>query len=139
MRVTGLWIAAAVCAGAVLGPGVPALGATTFWLPSDFGANNPFRLAAVGDSITQGVLGDGTCANLDCVADRPYPAVLEALLAAGHPGFVMLNRGRRGETTSGSLDRLGSVLAQDHPGFVPITAGDSARRREGRAGRSATT
>ena len=90
--------------------------AAGLWLPPDFGANNPNLAVAVGDSITLGTLADG-------MAAQPYPLVLQSLLDADHPGFVVLNRGKGGEGTAGGLTRLAAVLAADHPGFVLIMEG----------------
>jgi lysophospholipase L1-like esterase len=87
-----------------------------FWLPPDFGGNN-FNLAvAVGDSITLGTLANGT-------ASQPYPLILQSLLAPDHPGFVVVNRGVGGETTSEGRARFATVLAALHPGFVLIMEG----------------
>jgi lysophospholipase L1-like esterase len=91
--------------------------AAGFWLPPDFGANNPNLAVAVGDSITLGTLGSGG------QAAQPYPLVLQSLLAPTHPGFVVLNHGKAGETTQGGLTRLATILVADHPGFVLIMEG----------------
>ena len=91
--------------------------AAGFWLPPDFGANNPNLAVAVGDSITLGTLASGV------KAAQPYPLVLESLLAPAHPGFVVLNRGQGGETTRGGLTRLATILEADHPGFVLVMEG----------------
>ena len=95
----------------------PDVGAAGFWLPPDFGSNNPNLAVAVGDSITLGTLGSGG------QAAQPYPLVLQSLLAPAHPGFVVLNRGKGGETTRGGLTRLPTILAADRPGFVLIMQG----------------
>lgn len=93
--------------------------AEAFWLPPDFGANDPNLAVALGDSITVGIQRDIPGG----LVDRPYPATLQSLLAPAHPGFVVRNRGLGGEDTTGGLSRLSSVLAQDHPGFVLIVEG----------------
>jgi lysophospholipase L1-like esterase len=87
--------------------------------PPDFGANNPFVIVAFGDSVTAGVLGDPPRGP----AARPYPAGLQLSLNARRPGFTVLNRGRGGEGTDASVDRIPSVLAADRPGFVLIMEG----------------
>jgi lysophospholipase L1-like esterase len=108
---------------AVLGAAIGDAAGASLFLPGDFGANSPRTIVAFGDSITSGVSGDGICANPNCIADRPYPAVLQALLQTTHPGLVVLNRGKGGETTDDGLARLSSVLATDRPGFVLIMEG----------------
>ena len=113
----------ALLAAAVLLAPRPAPAAAPFWRPRDFGANFPGRIVAIGDSITEGFLGDGTCANPGCDANRPYPAALQILLQARRPGVTVLNRGRGGETTEGGAARLPSVLSADRPGFVLIMEG----------------
>ncbi len=110
-----MWWLTVVALAAGVGMAVDAA-AAGFWLPPDFGGNNPNVAVAVGDSITLGTLADG-------MAAQPYPAVLQALLAPAHPGFVVANRGKGGETTSEGLARLAGVLAKDHPGFVLIMEG----------------
>ncbi len=90
-----------------------------FWLPADFGANDPRRVVTFGDSITEGVLGDGS----DRVSDRPYPAVLQTLLSPRQPGVVVVNAGRGGERTDGGVSRMSFVLADERPGFVLIMEG----------------
>jgi lysophospholipase L1-like esterase len=93
--------------------------AEAFFLPPNFGPNIPTRAVAVGDSITAGVLGDAD----NTIAAQPYPLVLQNLLAARYPGFVVLNEGRGGETTAGGLARLADVLRADRPGFVLLMEG----------------
>ena len=108
--------------GVAAGLFAPVAGAEALWLPPGFGLNNPDLAVAVGDSITLGVQED-SCANPDCVVDRPYPAALQGLLAGRYPGFVVVNAGRGGETTDGGLARLGAVLDAFRPGFVLIMEG----------------
>jgi acyl-CoA thioesterase-1 len=105
--------------------GLAAAGAAeALWLPpGGFSTNNPDLAVAIGDSITLGVVGGPDCPNPDCVADRPYPAGLQALLRARDPGFGVANAGRGGETTQGGLDRLPGVLAAFRPGFLLIMEG----------------
>jgi lysophospholipase L1-like esterase len=110
----GRLIVGAVAAGMILTTDVAV--AADFWLPPDFGGNNPDLAVAVGDSITLGTLADG-------MAAQPYPLVLQSLLQPAHPGFVVANRGVGGETTSKGLARLAGVLAMDRPGFVLIMEG----------------
>ena len=107
-------IVGAVAAGMILTTDVAV--AADFWLPPDFGVNNPHVAVAIGDSITLGTLSQG-------MAAQPYPAVLQTLLQPAHPGFVVVNRGVGGETTSEGLARLPGVLAATHPGFVLIMEG----------------
>ena len=107
-------IVGAVAAGMILTTDVAV--AADFWLPPDFGANIPHVAVAIGDSITLGTLSQG-------MAAQPYPAVLQMLLQPAHPGFVVVNRGVGGETTSEGLARLPGVLAATHPGFVLIMEG----------------
>ncbi len=111
--------------GALAAAAVLLLGAgagEAFWLPPGLDGNVPSRVVAVGDSITLGVLG-GDCAPPDCLAEEPYPAVLESLLTPAYAGYEVLNRGVGGETTAEGLGRLPSVLATDHPAFVLIMEG----------------
>jgi len=117
-----VWVVAcAALAWAVLAALVPdgTAAAQGLWLPPDLNGNNPLVVVAIGDSITEGVLGDGT----GRIADRPYPAALQGLLQARYPGVVVVNAGRGGETTAGGLDRLDEVLAQHRPAIVLIMEG----------------
>jgi acyl-CoA thioesterase I len=93
--------------------------AAAFWLPADFGPNDPRRLVTFGDSITDGFLGDGS----NRVSDRPYAAVLETLLSPRQPGVVVVNAGQGGEATDGGVARMPFVLAGELPGFVLIMEG----------------
>jgi hypothetical protein len=63
-------VSAAAVAAALALMGLAGVAEAAFWLPADFGANDPRRVAAFGDSITSGVLGDGTCVNPDSSARR---------------------------------------------------------------------
>jgi lysophospholipase L1-like esterase len=81
----------------------------------DFGANNPSKYVAFGDSLTQGTNGV-----------RPYPVVLEQRLRGIDRAAVVVNRGVGGEETGGGRGRIGGVLAADRPGFLLILEGTNS-------------
>jgi acyl-CoA thioesterase-1 len=75
----------------------------------DIGDNDPNRVVALGDSITEGICRpDGT----------PYPARL-----AGLSGKNVINQGRCDERSSGGVGRIGGVLNQYKPGTIVILYG----------------
>lgn len=75
----------------------------------DFGDNDPNKVVALGDSITEGVCaGDGP----------PYPSRL-----AGLSGKTVLNQGICGERSGGGASRIGGVLSKNKPGYIVILYG----------------
>ena len=75
----------------------------------DFGDNDPARVVALGDSITQGV----------CVpAGAPYPSRLAEL-----SGKSVVNQGSCGERSAGGASRIGGVLNRFKPGYVVLLYG----------------
>ncbi|HMO05948.1 MAG TPA: GDSL-type esterase/lipase family protein [Kiritimatiellia bacterium] len=75
----------------------------------DFGDNDPGRVVALGDSITEGV----------CVPDGPpYPARLADL-----SGKQVINQGLCGERSGEAASRIGSVLKRYQPGYIVIFYG----------------
>ncbi len=79
--------------------------------PVDFGSNDPARLTAIGDSITQGT------------GEQPWPSRLEGRLRARNPQARVNNRGQGGQPTSAGLGTVSHALATDHPGFILILEG----------------
>ena len=75
---------------------------------TDFGANDPNVVVALGDSITAGVDGSGT----------PWPARLAAL-----SGKTVINAGIGGQESGAGLARIGSALAAYKPGYIIIDFG----------------
>ncbi len=88
----------------------------------DFGSNDPRKVTAFGDSITQGIL-ELRRRDLQLSTSNNYPALLQGQLRSLEPGWRVVNRGRGGEETAEGVRRLGSVLAIDKPGFVLIMEG----------------
>jgi lysophospholipase L1-like esterase len=75
----------------------------------DFGDNDPGRVVALGDSITDGV----------CVPDGPpYPSRLAEL-----SGKQVINEGLCGERSGEAASRIGSVLKRYKPGYIVIFYG----------------
>jgi lysophospholipase L1-like esterase len=75
----------------------------------DIGDNDPARVVALGDSITEGICRpDGT----------PYPARL-----AGLSGKNVINEGRCDERSAGGVARIGGVLNRYKPGTIVILYG----------------
>jgi len=75
----------------------------------DIGDNDPNRVVAIGDSITEGICRpDGT----------PYPARL-----AGLSGKNVINQGRCDERTASGAGRIGGVLNKYKPGTIVILYG----------------
>jgi lysophospholipase L1-like esterase len=87
----------------------------------DFGANDPLRATAFGDSITLGVLG-GTNGSTITTSNN-YPNNLQAALRGLDPGWRVINRGLAGELAREGRSRLPGVVARDRPGFVLIMEG----------------
>jgi lysophospholipase L1-like esterase len=81
--------------------------------PVNFGENDPVRVTAIGDSITEGTDGGGT----------PYPARLQGLLRGRNPAARVNNRGQGGQTTPNGLSTVSHALATDRPGFLLIMEG----------------
>lgn len=75
----------------------------------DFGDNDPARVVALGDSITEG----------QCVPDGPpFPARVADL-----SGKQVVNQGICGERSAGGASRIGSVLNRYKPGYIVIFYG----------------
>ena len=75
----------------------------------DFGDNNPNRVVALGDSITEGI----------CAPDgAPYPSRL-----AGLSGKEVINQGGCGERSAGGASRIGGGLSRYKPGYIVILYG----------------
>jgi lysophospholipase L1-like esterase len=75
----------------------------------DFGDNDPNKVVALGDSITEGICaGDGA----------PYPSRL-----AGLSGKNVINQGSCGERSSGGASRIGGILNKQKPGYIVILYG----------------
>jgi acyl-CoA thioesterase-1 len=90
----------------------------------DFGRNNPLKVTAFGDSITQGVLElKRRDLGLMLSTSNNYPALLQGKLRTLEPGWAVVNRGVGGEETAQGVRRLGGVLAVDKAGFVLIMEG----------------
>lgn len=125
----------AVIAGAVVAAlalsALAGVAEAAFWLPADFGVNDPRRVVTFGDSITEGFLGDGS----GRVSDRPYAAVLQTLLSPRQPGVVVVNAGHSGEATDGGVARMPFVLAGEQPGFVLIMEGTNDATLQAAQGR----
>ncbi len=85
--------------------------ATSPTTPVDFGGNDPARLTAIGDSITEGT------------GETPWPRRLEGRLRARNSQARVNNRGQGGQPTSAGLGTLSHALATDHPGFILILEG----------------
>jgi acyl-CoA thioesterase-1 len=107
---------------AVAGCGGGSSSSTTASSSIDFGQNNPLKVTAFGDSITQGVL-ELQRRDLGLSTSNNYPAVLQGKLKALNPAWAVVNRGVGGEETRGGAARLPGVLALDHSGFVLIMEG----------------
>jgi acyl-CoA thioesterase-1 len=88
----------------------------------DFGTNDPKKVTAFGDSITQGVL-ELKRRDLRLTTTNNYPNILQSKLQSLDPAWRVVNRGVGGEHTSEGVARLPSVLAIDKPGFVLILEG----------------
>jgi lysophospholipase L1-like esterase len=88
----------------------------------DFGANDPLRVTAFGDSITLGVLGDRPNGSTVTTSNN-YPNNLQLSLRGLDPGWRVINRGLAGELAREGRGRLPGVLARDRPGFVLIMEG----------------
>ena len=99
-----LALAAVSCGGRSSTPTSPTM-------PVDFGNNDPARVTAIGDSITEGT------------GERPWPSRLEGRLRARNPQARVNNRGQGGQPTSAGLGTVSHALATDHPGFILILEG----------------
>lgn len=90
----------------------------------DFGTNDPRKVTAFGDSITQGVL-ELKRRDFRLTTANNYPALLQGKLQSLDPAWRVVNRGVGGEHTDAGLRRLPSTLAIDKPGFVLILEGSN--------------
>jgi acyl-CoA thioesterase-1 len=93
----------------------------------DFGGNDPKKVTAFGDSLTEGVLelkrrGLGI-RTLGLTTANNYPALLQGKLQALDSAWRVVNRGQGGEHTFQGVGRLPSTLGSDKPGFVLIMEG----------------
>jgi lysophospholipase L1-like esterase len=95
----------------------------------NFAQNDPHGVAAFGDSITVGELGERRRVLgqrrlvLGLVTSNNYPSLLQKMLQGLDPAWHVSNRGVSGELTRDGLARLPGVLAADHPGYVLIMEG----------------
>jgi lysophospholipase L1-like esterase len=87
----------------------------------DFGANDPRRASAFGDSITLGVETPNNSTTI--ITSNSYPNVLQNMLRGLDASWRVINRGVGGETTTVGARRFPSVLGADHPGFALIMEG----------------
>ncbi|HEV8311145.1 MAG TPA: SGNH/GDSL hydrolase family protein [Methylomirabilota bacterium] len=100
----------------------------------DFGPNNPRLVSAFGDSITFGSLGERRRRISKLDTSSNYPSILQNMLRGQDPAWRVINRGLSGERTPDGRERLSGVLAADHPGFVLIMEGtNDADRGDGPA------
>ncbi|HEX2501564.1 MAG TPA: GDSL-type esterase/lipase family protein [Methylomirabilota bacterium] len=90
----------------------------------DFGSNNPRKVTAFGDSITEGVL-ELQRVSLRLTTSNNYPNLLQGRLQGLDPSWRVVNRGRGGEHTGQGVGRLPSTLAIDKPGYVLILEGSN--------------
>jgi lysophospholipase L1-like esterase len=90
----------------------------------DFGSNNPLKVTAFGDSITQGVL-ELRRRDIGLSTSNNYPALLQGKLKGVDPAWAVVNRGVGGEETSSGAARFPGVLGLDRPGFVLIMEGSN--------------
>lgn len=123
-------LAVAACGGGGGGTG-PSGSGTRVPAGFDFGANDPRKATAFGDSITQGELGQRGLRPriLFRVTSANYPNQLQEMLRGLDPAWRVVNRGVGGETTSVGVRRFGGVLAADHPGFVLVMEGTNDAER----------
>ncbi len=76
----------------------------------DFGDNDPKKVVALGDSITEGY----SCSD----ETRPYPARIAEMT-----GLTVINAGASGEQSSGAASRAGRLMDKHKPGFILILTG----------------
>jgi len=88
----------------------------------DFGANDPRRVSAFGDSITFGVLEERQ-KDSKLATSSNYPAILQGMLRGLDGVFRVVNRGVPGERTGSGVTRVPGVLATDRPGFLLLMEG----------------
>jgi acyl-CoA thioesterase-1 len=69
------------------------------------------------------VMGDSLSAGYGMAASQGWVALAAAKLAAGHPGWRMVNASISGETTAGGAARIGGELARVRPDVVVIALG----------------
>jgi acyl-CoA thioesterase-1 len=122
VRGTGLGLVFAVAAGCGGGSSSSTSSTSQTATDFDFGPNNPRKVTAFGDSITQGVL-ELRRRDLGLSTSANYPALLQGKLRTLDATWAVVNRGRGGEETAEGVRRIGGVLAVDRPGFVLIMEG----------------
>lgn len=76
----------------------------------DFGENDPNKVVALGDSITEGYTCEGET--------LAFPNRI-----AGMTGLTVINAGVSGEQSSGAASRAGKVMDNNKPGFILIFTG----------------
>jgi acyl-CoA thioesterase-1 len=117
-----LELAVGGCGGGSSSATAPTATGTRIPVSFDFGANDPLRATAFGDSITAGVLGLRPRV-LGLSTTNNYPNLLQNMLRSLDPAWRVINRGVGGELTPDGLARLPGVLGADRPGFVLIMEG----------------
>jgi lysophospholipase L1-like esterase len=88
----------------------------------DFGANDPRKVTAFGDSLTAGFLGLKR-RDFRLTTVNNYPNRLMNLLQSLDPAWRVVNRGVGGEDSTEGAQRFPGVLAADRPGFVLVMEG----------------
>ncbi len=76
----------------------------------DFGDNDPNKVVAIGDSITEG----GECSD----EGSSYPSRVAQMT-----GLSVVNSGNSGEKSGSTASRVGGVLDNSKPGFLLILTG----------------
>ncbi|MBW7908317.1 MAG: hypothetical protein H3C50_05270 [Kiritimatiellae bacterium] len=76
----------------------------------DFGDNDPKKVVALGDSITEGYTCDDET--------RAYPDRVAQMT-----GLTVINAGSGGEQSSGAASRAGRLMDKHKPGFILILTG----------------
>jgi lysophospholipase L1-like esterase len=122
LRGVGLGLAVVVAVGCGGGSSSSTSATSQTAVDFDFGTNNPRKVTAFGDSITQGVL-ELRRRDLGLTTAGNYPALLQGRLRTLDASWVVANRGRGGEESGQGVRRLVGVLALDKPGFVLIMEG----------------
>lgn len=91
-------------------------------LDFDFGTNDPNRVTAFGDSITQGAV-ELRRRDFGLITSYNYPSLLQNRVRSLGPAWRVINRGVGSERTTQGARRLPSALRIDRPGFVLILEG----------------